>query len=132
MGGSKCIRTIGKVYFGTSSLILYREVYYSVSLFGRVHYNQTWLESHCLQHQPLYNNTHARNGFNGLCTNCPGYNNNLVITAYSSGTKGVVNKFDCIRGFTVCDWESPLSEITLSTVVMIGVCGILVDHCFVA
>ena len=60
-------------------------------------YSQTWLQSHCLQHQPLYNNTHGRNGFNGLCTKCPGYNNNLVITAHFSGTKGVVvNKFDCI------------------------------------
>ena len=59
-------------------------------------YSQTWFESHCLQHQPLYNNTHGRNGFNGLCTKCPGYNNNLVITAHFSGTKGVVvNKFDC-------------------------------------
>ena len=59
-------------------------------------YSQTWLQSHCLQHQPLYNNTHGRNGFNGLCTKCPGYNNNLVITAHFSGTKGVVvNKFDC-------------------------------------
>ena len=59
-------------------------------------YSQTWLESHCLQHQPLYNNTHGRNGFSGLCTKCPGYNNNLVITAHYSGTKGVVvNKFDC-------------------------------------
>ena len=53
-------------------------------------YSQTWLQSHCLQHQPLYNNTHGRNGFNGLCTKCPGYNNNLVITAHFSGTKGVV------------------------------------------
>ena len=60
-------------------------------------YSQTWLESHCLQHQPLYNNTHGRNGFNGLCTKCPGHNNDLVITAHFSGTKGVaVNKFDCI------------------------------------
>ena len=60
-------------------------------------YSQTWLESHCLQHQPLYNNTHGRNGFNGLCTKCPDYNNNLVIAAHFSGTKGVVvNKFDCI------------------------------------
>ena len=60
-------------------------------------YSQTWLESHCLQHQPLYNNTHDRNRFNSLCTKCPGYNNNLVITAHFSGTKGVVvNKFDCI------------------------------------
>ena len=60
-------------------------------------YSQTWLQSHCLQHQPLYNNMHGRNGFNGLCTKCPGYNNNLVITAHFSGTKGVVvNKFDCI------------------------------------
>ena len=60
-------------------------------------YSQTWLESHCLQHQPLYNNTHDRNRFNSLCTKCPGYNNNLVITAHFSGTKGVVvNKFDCM------------------------------------
>ena len=59
-------------------------------------YSQTWLESHCLQHQPLHNNTHGRNGFNGLCTKCPGYNNNLVISAHFTGTKGVVvNKFDC-------------------------------------
>ena len=57
-------------------------------------YSQTWLESHCLQHQPLYNNTHGRNRFNGLCTKCPDYNNNLVITAHFIGTKGVVNKFD--------------------------------------
>ena len=62
-----------------------------------VMYSQTWLESHCLQHQTLYNNTHGRNGFSGLCTKCPGYNNNLVITAHFSGTKGVVvNKFDCM------------------------------------
>ena len=61
-------------------------------------YSPTWLESHCLQHQPLYNNTHGRNGFNGLCTKCPCYNNNLAITAHFSGTKGVVvNKFDCIQ-----------------------------------
>ena len=52
-------------------------------------YSQTWLESHCLQHQPLYNNTHGRNRLNGLCTKCPGYNSNLVITAHFSGTKGV-------------------------------------------
>ena len=59
-------------------------------------YSQTWLERYCLQHQPLYNNTHGRNGFNGLCTKCPGYNN-LVITAHFSGTKGVVvSKLDCI------------------------------------
>ena len=60
-------------------------------------YCQTWLESHCLQHQPLYNNTHVGNCFTDLCTKCPGYNNNLVITAHFSGTKGVVvNKFDCM------------------------------------
>ena len=54
-----------------------------------------WKLSHCL-HQPLRNNAHGRNGFNGLCTKCPGYNNNLVITAHFNGTKGViVNKFDC-------------------------------------
>ena len=67
-------------------------------------YSQTWLESHCLQHQPLYNNTHGRNGFNGLCTKCPGYNNNLVITAHFSGTKGVVvNKFHCIYIYIYID-----------------------------
>ena len=60
-------------------------------------YSQTWLKSHCLQHQPLCNNTHGRNRFNGLCTKCPGCNNNLVITARFSGTKGVVNKFDLYR-----------------------------------
>ena len=60
-------------------------------------YSQIWLESHCLQHQSLYNNTHVGNCVNGLCTKCLGYNNNLVITAHLSGTKGViVNKFDCI------------------------------------
>ena len=62
-------------------------------------YSQTWLDSHCLQHQPLYNDTHGRNGFSGLCTKCPGYNNynNLVIIAHFSGNKGVVvNKFDCM------------------------------------
>ena len=26
----------------------------------------------------FYNNTHGKNGFNGLCTKCPGYNNNLT------------------------------------------------------
>ena len=61
------------------------------------YYSETWLQSHCLQHQTLYNNAHGRNGFNGLCTKCPGYSNNLVITAHFSGTKGVVvNKFECI------------------------------------
>ena len=67
-------------------------------------YSQTWLESHCLQHQPFYNNTHGRNGFNVPCTKCacPGYNNNLVITAHFSGTEGVVvNKFDCRLLFKV-------------------------------
>ena len=38
----------------------------------------------------LYNNAQGRNGFSGLCTKCPGYNNNLVITTHFSGTKGVV------------------------------------------
>ena len=66
--------------------------------------SQTWLQSHCLQHQPLYSNTHGGNGFNGLCTKCPGYNNNLVITAHFSGTKGVVvDKFDCIS-FKALRW----------------------------
>ena len=76
-------------------------MYYRVNLNAFVlietWYNQTWLESHCLQHQPLHNNTHVGNCFNGLCTKCPGYNNNLVITAHFSGTSGVVvNKFDSI------------------------------------
>ena len=45
-------------------------------------------------------NTHGKNRFNGLCSKCPGYNNNLVITAHISGNMGVVgNKFDCITNF---------------------------------
>ena len=60
-------------------------------------------DGYCLQYQSLYTNTHTRNRFNGLCTKCPGYNNNLVITAHFSGTNGVVvNKFDCINTF----WSS--------------------------
>ena len=43
LGGSKCIRTIGKTYFGTSSLVLCREDY-CVSLLGRVHYRRF----HCI------------------------------------------------------------------------------------
>ena len=77
-----------------------------VTIYTKI-YSQTWLESHCLQHQPLYNNTHDRNRFNGLCSKCPGYNNNLVITAHFSGTKGVVvNKFDCI-------WTPTVDEVLL-------------------
>ena len=46
--------------------------------------------------QRLYNSTHGWNGFNGLCTKYPGYNDSLFIIAHFSGTKGVVvNKFDC-------------------------------------
>ena len=37
LGGAKCIWTIGRHYFGTSSCVLCREVYYTVSLFGRFH-----------------------------------------------------------------------------------------------
>ena len=36
--GSKCTKTIGHVIFGTSNSVLCREVYYTVSLFQRVHY----------------------------------------------------------------------------------------------
>ena len=36
--GSKCTKTIGHVIFGTSNSVLCREVYYTVSLFRRVHY----------------------------------------------------------------------------------------------
>ena len=35
--GSKCTKTIGHVIFGTSNSVLCREVYYTVSLFQRVH-----------------------------------------------------------------------------------------------
>ena len=35
--GSKCTKTIGHVIFGTSNSVLCREVYYTVSLFRRVH-----------------------------------------------------------------------------------------------
>ena len=38
MGGAKGIGTTGRNYFGTSSCVLCREVYCTVSLFGRVHY----------------------------------------------------------------------------------------------
>ena len=36
--GSQCIKTIGHVIFGTLNSVLCREVYYTVSLFQRVHY----------------------------------------------------------------------------------------------
>ena len=61
---------------------IYIYIYYIDIYTHRNTYSQTQLESHCLQHQPLYSNTHGRNGFNGLCTKYPGYNNNLVITAH--------------------------------------------------
>ena len=40
----KCIRTIGRKCFVTSSHVLCREVYCTVSIFGRVHY-----QNHCLE-----------------------------------------------------------------------------------
>ena len=42
---SKCTKTIGHVIFGTSNRVLYREVYYTVSLFRRVHYRRF----HCIR-----------------------------------------------------------------------------------
>ena len=42
--GSKCTKTMGHVIFGTSKSVLYREVYYTVSLFRRVHYRRF----HCM------------------------------------------------------------------------------------
>ena len=39
-GGLKCITTIGKHIFGTFTSVLYREVYYIVSLSRRVHYRR--------------------------------------------------------------------------------------------
>ena len=60
-----------------------------------VRYSQISLQSDAIR-QCLYNNTHAGNYFTGLCTECAGYNNNLVIAAQNSGTNGVVVKsFDC-------------------------------------
>ena len=44
-GRFKCIITIGRMYFGTSDSVPYREVFYTVSLLGRVHYRRfhcTW------------------------------------------------------------------------------------------
>lgn len=38
--GSQCNKTIGKVIFGTLSNVLCREVYCTVSLFQRVHYQR--------------------------------------------------------------------------------------------
>ena len=38
--GSKCTNTIGHCNFGTSNSVLYREVYYTVSPFQRVHYRR--------------------------------------------------------------------------------------------
>ena len=42
--GSKCTKTIGHVIFGTSNSVLCREVYYTLSLFRRVHYRRF----HCI------------------------------------------------------------------------------------
>ena len=42
--GSKCTKIIGHVIFGTSNSVLCREVYYTVSLFRRVHYRRF----HCI------------------------------------------------------------------------------------
>ena len=44
LGGSKCIRSIGKQIFGTSACVLGREVYYIVSLSRRVPYRRF----HCM------------------------------------------------------------------------------------
>ena len=41
---SKCTKTIGHVIFGTSNSVLCGEVYYTVSLFQRVHYRRV----HCV------------------------------------------------------------------------------------
>ena len=53
--GSKCTKTIGHIIFGTSNSVLCREVYYTVSLFWRVHYQRF----HCIHftghsHQCVY------------------------------------------------------------------------------
>ena len=49
--------------------------------------------SHRMQrHHSFYNNTHVGNCFTGLCTECTGYHNHLVIAAHCSGTSGVVVK----------------------------------------
>ena len=42
--GSKSTKTIGHVIFGTSYSVLCREVYYTVSLFRRIHYQRF----HCI------------------------------------------------------------------------------------
>ena len=55
LGGSKCIRTIGKTYFGTSSLVLCREVYGTVSLLGRVHYQRF----HCMHYRVNFLNHYS-------------------------------------------------------------------------
>ena len=47
--GSKCTKTIGHVIFGTSNSVLCREVYYTVSLFRRVHYRRF----HCITYKVL-------------------------------------------------------------------------------
>ena len=41
LGGAKCTRTIGRKYFVTSSHVFCRDVYYTVSLFGRVHHRRS-------------------------------------------------------------------------------------------
>ena len=45
LGGSKCIA--GIIYWNCTSHVLCREVYHTVSLFGRVHYNCRF---HCIHH----------------------------------------------------------------------------------
>ena len=40
LGGSKCIENIGMISFGTLSCVLCIKVYYTVSLFGRDHYQR--------------------------------------------------------------------------------------------
>ena len=59
-------------------------------------YSRASLQSHLIQHHPLYKNTHFGKCVTGLCTKCTGYNNNLVIAARCSGINGVVvERFDC-------------------------------------
>jgi hypothetical protein len=53
-------------YTGTISCVLCREVYYTVSLFGRVHY----LRCHCVTHTLVYDHSKVRTGhvFTTFCT----------------------------------------------------------------
>ena len=59
-GGSKCIRTIGKQNFGTSTCVLCREVYYIVSLSRRVHYQRF----HCIGNNNYHHHTTTKYVFN--------------------------------------------------------------------